>query len=51
MDLKNEVNALIDAMIFVQNKTVREIMVNNFIKKYGEIPEEYKDAVDALMDL
>ena len=51
MNLKNEVNALMDAMTFVQNRALREIMVNNFIKKYGEIPDEYKDAVYALMDL
>jgi hypothetical protein len=51
MDLEKEINSLMDSMIFVQNKTLREIMLNSFIKKYGEIPEKYKDAIDALMDL
>lgn len=51
MDLEKEINSLMDSMIFVKNKTLREIMLNSFIKKHGEIPEKYKDAIDALMDL
>ena len=51
MNLKDEVNTLIEAMTFVQNRALREIMVSNFVKEYGEIPDEYKDAVDAVMDL
>lgn len=51
MDLQDEINALMDALIFVQNRDLRRIMVDAFVKKQGEIPEEYKDAINALIDL
>ncbi len=50
-EFEKELNALMDALIFVESKAVRNIMVNGFVKKHGEIPGEYKDAVDALIDL
>ncbi len=50
-EFEKELNALMDALIFVESKTVRKIMVNGFVKKHGEIPGKYKDAVDALIDL
>lgn len=51
MDLKDEINSLMDALIFVENRDLRRIMVDAFEKKMGEIPEEYKDAINALIDL
>lgn len=50
-NIEKELNALMDALIFVENKSVRKIMVDSFEKKHGSIPGEYKDAVDALIDL
>ena len=50
-ELRSAVNALIDGMAFVENKTVREIMLRNFIKKFGEVPEEYRDAVLAVLNM
>ena len=51
MDLKSEINLLIEKLTFVENKELRQIMLDGFVKKYGEIPEEYKDAVEAMMEL
>lgn len=51
MDLKSEINLLIEKLAFVENKKLRQIMVDAFVKKQGEIPEEYKDAIKALIDL
>ena len=51
MDLKSEINLLIEKLTFVENKELRQIMLDGFVKKYGEIPEEYKDAVKAMMEL
>ena len=50
-ELRSAVDALIDGMAFVENKTVREIMLRNFIKKFGEVPEEYRDAVYAVLEM
>ena len=30
---------------------VKEKILDSFVKKYGEIPDEYKDAVDAVMEV
>ena len=49
--MKEKINALIDQLMFVQNKELRKIMLENYIKKNGPIPEEYKDAVDAVMEV
>ena len=51
MDIKDEINSLMDALIFVENSDLRRIMVDAFVQKQGEIPEEYKDAINALIDL
>lgn len=51
MNIKDEVNALMDALIFVENRDLRRIMVDAFVKKQGEIPEEYKDAINALIEM
>ena len=51
MDLKSEINLLIEKLTFVENKELRQIMLDGFVKKYGDIPEEYKDAVKAMMEL
>ena len=50
-ELRSAVDALIDGMAFVENRTVREIMLRNFIKKFGEVPEEYRDAVYAVLEM
>ncbi len=51
MDLKSEINLLIEKLTFVENKELRQIMLDGFIKKYGDIPEEYQDAVKAVVEL
>ena len=51
MDLKSEINLLIEKLAFVENKELRQIMLDGFVKKHGEIPDEYKDAVKAIMEL
>ena len=50
-ELRSAVDALIDGMAFVESKAVREIMLRNFIKKFGEVPEEYRDAVYAVLEM
>ena len=51
MDLENEINLLIEKLAFVENKELRQIMLDGFIKKHGEIPDEYKDAVNAVLEM
>ena len=51
MDLKSEINLLIEKLAFVENKKLRQIMLDGFIKKHGEIPDEYKDAVNAVVEM
>ena len=51
MDLKSEINLLIERLAFVENKELRKIILDGFIKKHGEIPDEYKDAVNAVMEM
>lgn len=51
MDLKSEINLLIEKMTFVENKELRQIMLDGFVKKHGEIPDEYKDAVNAVVEM
>ena len=51
MNLKSEINLLMDKLLFVENKELRQIMLDGFIKKHGEIPDEYKDAVKEIMEL
>lgn len=51
MDLKSEINLLIERLAFVENKELRKIILNGFVKKHGEIPDEYKDAVNAVMEM
>ena len=51
MDLENEINLLIEKLAFVDNKELRQIMLDGFIKKHGEIPDEYKDAVNAVVEM
>ncbi len=49
--MEEKINSLIDALVFVESKETREIMLKGFVAKYGEIPEEYKDAVEAVMEM
>ena len=51
MDLKSEINLLIEKLTFVENKELRQIMLDGFVKKHGEIPDEYKDAVNAVVEM
>lgn len=50
-ELRSAVNALIDGMAFVENRETRAIMLRNFIKRFGEVPEEYRDAVLAVLNM
>lgn len=50
-ELESAVNALIDGMTFVENRETRAIMLRNFIKRFGEVPEEYRDAVLAVLEM
>ena len=50
-ELKSAVNALIDRMTFVESRIVRIIMLRTFIRKYGDLPEEYRDAVYAVLEM
>ena len=40
---------LIEKLDFVENKKLRQIMLDGFVKKHGEIPDEYKDAVNSVV--
>ena len=51
MDLKSEINLLIERLTFVENKKLRQIMLDGFVKKHGDIPNEYKDAVNAVLEM
>lgn len=51
MDLNSEINLLIEKLAFVENKELRQIMLDGFVKKHGEIPDEYKDAVNAVVEM
>ena len=51
MDIKDEINSRMDGLFFVENSDLRRIMVDAFVKKQGEIPEEYKDAIKALIEM
>ncbi len=51
MDLKSEINLLIERLAFVENKELRKMILDGFVKKHGEIPDEYKDAVNAVMEM
>ena len=51
MDLKSEINLLIEKLAFVENKELRQIMLDGFVKKHGEIPDEFKDAVNAVVEM
>ena len=50
-ELESAVNALIDRMTFVESRIVRIIMLRTFIRKYGDLPEEYRDAVYAVLEM
>ena len=51
MDLESEINLLIEKLAFVESKELRQIMLDGFVKKHGEIPDEYKDAVNAVVEM
>ena len=45
------VNQLINSLMFVESKETKQLMLDSFVKKYGEIPDEYKDAVNAVVEM
>ena len=45
------VNQLINSLMFVESKETKQLMLDSFVKKYGEIPEDYKDAVNVIMEM
>ena len=49
--MDEKIDALITYLAFVENRELKKIILNNFVKKYGEIPEEYREAVDAVMEV
>ena len=49
--MEEKINALINHLAFVENRDLKRMILENFIKQYGEIPDEYKDAVNAVMEL
>ena len=51
MDWKSEINLLIEKLTFVENKQLRQILVDGFVKKHGEIPDEYKNAVNSVVEM
>lgn len=45
------INKLLDSLLFVENMETRKVILNSFIKKYGEIPNEYKDAINVIVEM
>ena len=43
------ISFLIDKLIMYGDSQLGQIYLNGFKREYGEIPDEYKDAIDALM--
>lgn len=48
---EKRIGLLIDGLTFARDRDARMIMLKNYEVQYGEISEEYKDAVKAVMDL
>ena len=44
------INYLVDMLIRYGGSQLGQIYLDGYKKKYGEIPDEYKDAIDALME-
>ena len=49
-EIKVAMNFLMDMLIMYGGSQLGQIYLNGYKKKYGEIPDEYKDAVKALME-
>lgn len=47
--VEEAINYLMDKLIVYGGSRLGQIYLNGYIKTYGPIPDEYKDAVDALM--
>ena len=48
--VEEAINYLMDKLIVYGGSQLGQIYLNGYKKKYGEIPDEYKDAVKALME-
>lgn len=51
MDQEQRINSLIDQLTFVRSKTLRKILLGSNVKKFGPIPEEYREAIDAVVEV
>lgn len=49
-EIEVAMNFLMDMLIMYGGGRLGQIYLNGYKKKYGEIPDEYKDAVKALME-
>lgn len=49
--MEEKINALIDSLLFVENDSLKRVMLKSFIEKNGEIPEEYQDAVNVVLEM
>ncbi len=48
--VEDAINYLMDKLIIYGGTQLGQIYLDGYIKEYGEIPDEYKDAVNALME-
>lgn len=48
--VQEAMNYLIDKLIMYGGSELGHIFLDGYIKEYGEVPDEYKDAVKALME-
>ena len=48
--VEEAMNYLIDKLIMYGGGKLGHIFLDGYIKEYGEVPDEYKDAVNALME-
>ena len=49
--VKEAVDYLIDKLILYGGSEVGRMYLNGFLRKYGEVPDEYKEAIKALMEM
>lgn len=49
--LTEQINLLMDRMLIVESHDLRRIMLQSFVKHNGEIPSEYQDAVNTVLEM
>lgn len=45
------INQLLDSLLFVMNKETRKLILASFVKKYGEVPDAYKETIEAVLEM